>query len=155
VSCAEIRRLLAALAAAPAERARSLAWFRWRQHHQTEAQRCHEARRLRAYGAGPDLPPAPLGRSVLPAPTQEQWTQILALLVAADQGGHPPPVPHRPVLEGLFWMLEHSARWEDIPEHFGPYRTIQTRYRRWRLAGIWVGILAILSQPADAPTSPT
>lgn len=90
-------------------------------------------------------------RTVLPTPTEAQWTEILAVLAAAERRPHPRRLPHRPVLEGLFWMMERSARWEDIPERFGSYHSIQTCYRRWRLAGIWAAILTILVSPAPLP----
>lgn len=58
------------------------------------------------------------------------------------------------MLEGMLWLMAQSARWNDLPERFGPYRTVQTRYRTWRRSGLWDAILAILSPPVSTPVPP-
>jgi transposase len=83
-------------------------------------------------------------------PTEEQWDRILALVRAQDQAAHRPALPQRPIVEGILWVMEHSARWQDIPARFGAWKTIESRYYRWRKRGTWAAILTILS-PTSAP----
>ena len=103
---------------------------------------------------GPGEPPAERRRE-LPAPTEAQWEAILALVQRGDQAAHRKPLPQRPILEGILWMMENSARWQDIPDHFGAWKTVESRYYRWVKRGIWAAILAILlPSPAPDPAPP-
>ena len=42
-------------------------------------------------------------------------------------------------------MVRTGASWRDLPDEFGPWQTIHTRYQRWRKAGIWQQILDALT----------
>ena len=112
-------------------------------------------RRIQRGGEPASTSPPAIQRRQLPTPTEEQWEAILALLAEADQTPHRTPLPHRQVVEGLLWMMAHSARWEDIPARFGAGSTLGSRLCRWRKAGIWDTILAILRTPPDQAPAPT
>jgi transposase len=45
--------------------------------------------------------------------------------------------------------LATGAPWRDLPEQFGPWHTISSRFYRWRRAGIWARVLAALQRHAD------
>ena len=47
-------------------------------------------------------------------------------------------------------MLRTGAPWRDLPEHFGPWSTAYSRFRRWTQAGIWQRVLEALQRDADA-----
>ena len=47
------------------------------------------------------------------------------------------------------WLNRTGAPWRDLPEQYGPWQTVATRFYRWRRAGIWDRILADLQQRAD------
>jgi transposase len=53
------------------------------------------------------------------------------------------------VLSGLVWILRTGAPWQDLPECFGSYKTVSSRFDRWRKAGIWQRILKRLQQLRD------
>jgi transposase len=57
---------------------------------------------------------------------------------------------HRTVLEGILWVLRSGAPWRDLPERYGSWRTVYSRFRRWQQAGVWDRILAALQRQADA-----
>ena len=40
--------------------------------------------------------------------------------------------------------------WRDLPEHFGPWSTAYSRFRRWAAAGVWQRVLEELQREADA-----
>jgi transposase len=39
--------------------------------------------------------------------------------------------------------------WRDLPEGFGDFRVVQTRFRRWARRGVWKKLFAHLAQNAD------
>jgi transposase len=65
------------------------------------------------------------------------------------KGGHP-WADHRRILNGLFWKLRTGAQWRDIPERYGPWKTIHDRYRRWCQEGRFVCMLVALRDTLDA-----
>jgi len=50
-------------------------------------------------------------------------------------------VDDRRVLNGILWRLRTGRSWAQIPEHYGPPTTCQTRFVRWRDAGVWSRIV--------------
>jgi len=46
--------------------------------------------------------------------------------------------------------LRTGAPWRDLPERFGPWQTVYSRFYRWTKQGIWQPILEVLQQEADA-----
>lgn len=82
--------------------------------------------------------------------TDAQW--------ARRQPHLPPPRPatgrpnqdHRRVLNGILFRLKTGIPWRDLPERFGPWQTVYSRFRRWQRAGIWPRILADLQAEANA-----
>lgn len=39
--------------------------------------------------------------------------------------------------------------WRDLPERFGDFRVVHTRFSRWAKRGVWKRIFAYLAQDAD------
>ena len=44
----------------------------------------------------------------------------------------------------MLWVARTGAAWRDLPEQFGSWETVHSRYQRWRTAGIWPQILGRL-----------
>jgi transposase len=59
-------------------------------------------------------------------------------------------VNHRRVLNGILWILRTGAPWRDLPERYGAWQTVASRFYRWRHAGIWDRLFAVVPQQADA-----
>lgn len=57
--------------------------------------------------------------------------------------GHP-LADHRRFIHALLWKLHSGAPWRDIPERYGPWQSIYTRFRRWRRDGTWATALTRL-----------
>lgn len=51
----------------------------------------------------------------------------------------------RRVLNGIFYILRTPSLWRDLPERYGPYTTVYTRFNRWAKAGVWVNIFNALA----------
>ena len=44
----------------------------------------------------------------------------------------------------MFWKLCSGAAWRDLPERYGPWETVYSRFRRWTKAGLFAEILKAL-----------
>lgn len=51
---------------------------------------------------------------------------------------------NRQFVNGVFWVLRSGARWHDLPERYGKYKSVHTRFMRWARAGVWERIFADL-----------
>jgi transposase len=80
--------------------------------------------------------------------SDEQWDRLASLLPAQRPRTGRPAKDHRTVLNGILWVLRTGAPWRDLPERYGSWQTVYSRFRRWRDAGIWERVLVTLQ--ADA-----
>ena len=56
---------------------------------------------------------------------------------------------HRPIVNGILWILHTGAPWRDLPERYGPWQTVFTRFNGWRRDGTWVRIVTSLLDELD------
>ena len=82
--------------------------------------------------------------------SNEQWEKLKSLLPPEKPHIGRPNDDHRRILNGILWILRTGAPWRDLPERYGPWQTIASRFYRWRKAGIWDRILADVQRIADA-----
>ena len=80
--------------------------------------------------------------------TDTEWARLEPLLPPRKPGA--PRKDDRPVVHGILWKLATGAPWRDLPERYGPWQTVYTRFRRWTLGGVWDGIFAAVQRQADA-----
>jgi transposase len=78
--------------------------------------------------------------------TERQWQHLAPLLPHPEHhGGRGRPLEdHRRICNGILWRLHTGAPWRDIPERYGPWQSIYTRFRRWRRDGTWANVLTHL-----------
>lgn len=81
--------------------------------------------------------------------TDEQWERIEPLLPAQKPSRGRPAKDHRTILNGMLWIDKTGAPWRDLPERYGPWQTVATRFYRWTKQGLWEKILAQVQQDAD------
>jgi transposase len=81
--------------------------------------------------------------------TDAQWASLQPLLPPQKPRTGRPNHDHRPILNGILWMLRTGAPWRDLPERYGKPSTVSTRFYRWRRAGIWDRIFAAVQRQAD------
>ena len=82
--------------------------------------------------------------------TDEQWNRIRPLLPPQRRKTGRPAKDHRAMVEAILWIDRTGAPWRDLPEEFGPWQSIATRFYRWVEAGIWDHALTKLQRQADA-----
>ena len=78
--------------------------------------------------------------------TDAQWDQIAAFFpdCGHDRGPGAPWHDHRQMVNGILWHLHTGAPWPDLPERYGPWKTVYDRFQRWRRDGTWARILDAL-----------
>lgn len=83
--------------------------------------------------------------------TDKQWLLIADLFAyrPPTRAGGRPPIPPRPCLEGILWVLRSGARWKDLPKHFPSYATCWRRLQDWTEAGLWPRIWGRLVRMAS------
>ena len=77
-----------------------------------------------------------------------EWARLQPLVPPRKAGK--PRQDDRRILNGIVWKLATGAPWRDLPERYGPWQTVYTRFRRWTQAGVWDRIVAAVQRQADA-----
>lgn len=81
--------------------------------------------------------------------TDKQWKRLEPLLPAQKPKTGRPNNDHRTVINGILWVLRTGAPWRDLPERYGKWETVSSRFYRWRKAGLWDEIWSQLQRDAD------
>jgi len=76
--------------------------------------------------------------------TNEQWERLKGLLPETKVQRGRPSQDHRQILNGILWVLRTGAPWRDMPERYGKWTTIYSRFQRWRKSGRWDKLFAEL-----------
>ena len=50
------------------------------------------------------------------------------------------------MLNAMVYWLNTGIPWRDLPERFGPWQSVYSRFRAWTKAGVWENVLAQLIQ---------
>ena len=57
---------------------------------------------------------------------------------------------NRNFVNGVLWVLRSGARWSDLPERYGKYKTVHKRFSRWAKSGVWEKIFeSLLEDPSN------
>jgi transposase len=75
--------------------------------------------------------------------TDEIWEK-LSLLLPKPKGRH--GKDDRKFLESVCWIVRTGAPWRDLPQEFGPWKTVYNRYNRWAKKGYLDKILEVLKK---------
>lgn len=98
--------------------------------------------------------PNTTGSRTAPKPflNDSQWKLIADLFPVPQRtslGGRP-PIPPRPCLEGVLWVLRTGARWQDLPERYPSPSTCWRRLKAWSESGLfreaWMRLLGMLDE---------
>ncbi|MFC9284990.1 IS5 family transposase [Streptomyces collinus] len=57
---------------------------------------------------------------------------------------------HRQVIDGILHRVRTGVQWRDLPERFGPWKTVYERHRLWSADGTWERLLQQAQAAADA-----
>lgn len=81
--------------------------------------------------------------------TDEEWALLEPLLptMKPRRGGR--WRDHRQVINGILWRTDNGAKWHEVPDRYGPYKTVFHRFAQWEADGTWARILQRLQARAD------
>ena len=79
--------------------------------------------------------------------TDAQWALLAPHMPSPSKGRR--WADHRTVVEGVLYWAAPGIQWRDLPERFGPWRTVYERFRRRRDDGTWGIVLKSLQGAAD------
>lgn len=57
---------------------------------------------------------------------------------------------HQQVIDGILHRVRTGVHWRDLPERFGPWKTVYERHRQWSADGTWEHLLRQVQAAADA-----
>lgn len=77
-----------------------------------------------------------------------QWRKVAAFL-GGERGAGRPPKNDRGFIEAVLWWRRTGVPWRDLPEEFGPCKTVFNRFDRWSKNGKWDRLFATLRTDID------
>ncbi|MFF5503444.1 IS5 family transposase [Streptomyces roseolus] len=77
-----------------------------------------------------------------------EWEFVRPLLPESLRGRK--RLDDRRVLNGIVWKFRTGTAWRDVPERYGPWATLHTRFRRWAADGTFDRMLRAAQAKADA-----
>ena len=81
--------------------------------------------------------------------TDQEWEQIVPLFPSNKGKKGRPPKDNRQMLNAIVWLARSGAPWRDLPERYGPWSSVYSRFRKWIDDGILDNIFRILSLEAE------
>jgi len=82
--------------------------------------------------------------------SDESWSKVKDLLPAERTGKKGRPAKsNRMIVDAILWLLHTGAPWRDIPDEYGSWNSVYTRFRRWREKGVWEKLFSALSEDQD------
>ncbi|WSD92003.1 IS5 family transposase [Streptomyces canus] len=80
--------------------------------------------------------------------TDQEWELLAPLIPRAATGR--PRVSDRQVINGMVYKIRTGISWRDLPERYGPWQTVYTRFRRYALDRVFTQALQQIQACADA-----
>ena len=82
--------------------------------------------------------------------TDKEWNRIASLLPPENSGKQGRPQKcSRTILNGIVWIARSGAPWRDLPERYGSWQTVYSRFRKWIEDGTLDNIFRVLSLEAE------
>ncbi len=79
----------------------------------------------------------------------DQWEKIAPLLPGKEGDPGATAKDNRLFVEAVLYRYRAGIPWRDLPERFGDFRVIHTRFTRWSHNGVWEKVFKILAEDAD------
>ena len=80
--------------------------------------------------------------------TDEQWAKIEPVL-DASRPGPKPKIGDRQFINAVLYRARTGIPWRDLPERYGPWKSVYNRFNNWAKTGIWELLFASLSIELD------
>ena len=83
------------------------------------------------------------------APRDDQWERIEDLLPGREGYAGVTATDDRLFVEAVLYRYRAGIPWRDLPERFGAWKKVHTRFGRWARSGIWARLFQHLAGEAD------
>jgi len=79
----------------------------------------------------------------------DQWARSAPLL--PGRAGHVGGTArdNRLFVEAVLYRYRAGIPWRDLPERFGDWKAVHTRFSRWAQSGVWARVFGAVSAAAD------
>lgn len=84
--------------------------------------------------------------------TDEQWERIQALLPWRAQG-RKSTLGDRAFVDAVIYRAKTGIPWRDLPERFGPWKTVYNRFANWAAKDAWADLFRDLRIDVDDTAS--
>ena len=81
--------------------------------------------------------------------SETQWRRIEPLLAGKPGDPGRRGADNRLFVNGVLWVLRSGARWHDLPERYGKWKTLHKRFLRWSKAKVWERVFDSLTRDRD------
>jgi transposase len=79
----------------------------------------------------------------------DQWERIKDLLPGRQGAVGVTARDNRLFVEAVLYRYRSGIPWRDLPDRFGHFRKVHTRFRRWAKTGVWERVFQALAEDAD------
>ena len=79
----------------------------------------------------------------------DQWERIQHLLPGTEGWVGVTARDNRLFVEAVLYRYRTGIPWRDLPERFGAWKNVHTRFSRWAASGVWEQIFQHLATDAD------
>ena len=83
----------------------------------------------------------------------QDWERIKNILPPENTGEGRPSKSNRVMFNGMLWIDKTGAPWRDLPDRFGPWQTVYSRFRLWSKNDAFKVLFEHLSDDADMQDS--
>lgn len=79
----------------------------------------------------------------------DQWERLKDLLPGRAGTVGVTAKNNRLFVEAVLYRYRAGIPWRDLPERFGDFRIVHTRFSRWSKTGVWERVFEDLAEDAD------
>ena len=79
----------------------------------------------------------------------DQWNRMKDQLPGQEGTVGVTAEDNRLLVEAVLYRYRTGIPWRDLPERFGDYRVIHTRFSSWSKTGVWKRVCQVLTEDAD------
>jgi transposase len=80
--------------------------------------------------------------------TDEHWSRVFEVL-PAQRTGPKSVLGDRQFIDAVLYRTKTGIPWRDLPERFGPWKSVYNRFSNWAKRGVWASIFEALQQDVD------
>src|SRR5215475_2580008 len=80
--------------------------------------------------------------------SDEQWERLRSVL-PPQRRGPASKIGDRYFVDAVLYRAKTGVPWRDLPERFGPWKSVYNRFRNWSRRGVWKRIYKALRVRVD------